>query len=454
MEAIEEAKPIMNGEITAGSFTAAIPTDMVGSVVSAPVYDDIDKKRKREDEGAEAIDEKKGFAGLNPEALAVPPPAPRIPQPVLPPKPHPFEHPSLWTPIDVTVCRCRRSAVKVRPTRHLDVLLSCSDGDMPEMRRHRGTAFVFRDEVRTRIAAPSQSKEQQQAALEARMKQQAARQAAEQARAAQAAASRTHSYSTRVRNATKNFKELYPDLLADDDDEADEDEKLDKDDESEEESSSEEEEEDSEDSEVGRARRARKPAVHHHRPSHQVHHHQQQQHPQQRGHAGQTGAQFQQQRMQRGGDPAYGGYPAGGAGAANTMQQQAAVLQRNAQLQQFMAMLSPQEQQMVMNIPPQQRPQAVVALVQQKQAQNARQQQAQQQQRFGGAAGGLDSIGFVPSGGAGAMYNNNMRSGAPQQQQGLGLQLPGMLGQQQQPPPQQHSINPFTGGGTNPQYRF
>ncbi|GAX74644.1 hypothetical protein CEUSTIGMA_g2092.t1 [Chlamydomonas eustigma] len=452
METIEETKPVFNGDIINGSFLPPVPSEMAAY---EPALDDIDKKRKREDEDLETGDEKKDLSGLIQEAPAAPPPVPRIPKPVLPPKPHAFEHSSLWTPIDVTASRSRRSAVKVRPTRHLDVLLSCSDGDMPELRRHRGTAFVFRDEVRTRIAAPSQSKEQQQAALEARMKQQAARQAAEQARAAQAAASRTHGYSTRVRNATKNFKELYPDLLADDDDEADEDEKIDKDDESEEESSSDEEEEDSEDSEVGRARRARKPAVNHHRPSHQVHHHHQQQHQQQqRGHGGQqSNAQFQQQRAQRGGEGAYGGYPAGGAGAANTMQQ-AAVMQRNAQLQQFMAMLSPQEQQMVMNIPPQQRPQAVVALVQQKQAQNARQQQAQQQQRFGGAAGGLDSLGFVPSGGAGAMYNNNMRPGAPQQQQGLGLQLPGMLGQQQQPQPQQHSINPFTGGGTNPQYRF
>ena len=102
---------------------------------------------------------------------------------------------------------------------------------------------------------------------------------------------------------------------------------------------------------------------------------------------------------------------------------------------------------MVMNIPPAQRPQAVVALVQQKQA---RQQQAaaqqQQQPRFAGAGGGLDQLGFVPNSGApGGMY----RPQAPQQT-GMGLQLPGMLGQQQQQQ-QQHSINPFTGGGSNPQ---
>lgn len=105
---------------------------------------------------------------------------------------------------------------------------------------------------------------------------------------------------------------------------------------------------------------------------------------------------------------------------------------------------------MVMNIPPAQRPQAVVALVQQKQA---RQQQAaaqqQQQPRFAGAGGGLDQLGFVPNSGAGGpMY----RPQAPQQT-GMGLQLPGMLGQQQQQ--QQHSINPFSGGNTNAQgYRF
>ena len=115
-----------------------------------------------------------------------------------------------------------------------------------------------------------------------------------------------------------------------------------------------------------------------------------------------------------------------------------------------MAMLNPQEQQMVMNIPPAQRPQAVVALVQQKQArqQQAAAQQQQQQPRFAGAGGGLDQLGFVPnSGPGGAMY----RPQAPQQT-GMGLQLPGMLGQQQQ---QQHSINPFSGGSTNAQgYRF
>ncbi len=118
-----------------------------------------------------------------------------------------------------------------------------------------------------------------------------------------------------------------------------------------------------------------------------------------------------------------------------------------------MAMLSPQEQQMVMNIPPAQRPQAVVALVQQRQARQQAQQlqQQQPQPRFAGAGAGLDSLGFVPNSGM-----NNMRQGAPQQQQqGLGLQLPGMLGQQQQQQ-QQHSINPFTAGGqaANPQYRF
>ncbi len=119
-----------------------------------------------------------------------------------------------------------------------------------------------------------------------------------------------------------------------------------------------------------------------------------------------------------------------------------------------MAMLTPQEQQMVMNIPPGQRPQAVVALVQQKQA---RQQAQQQQQRFGGAGGELNQLGFVPNNGATAQAGAYANRQAPQQP-GMGLQLPGMLGQQGQQQPQQgqqHSINPFTGGSTNPpQYRF
>ena len=153
-----------------------------------------DRKRKREEEE-------------EPAAPPQPPKPPRIPRPVLPPQPHAIEHAHGWTPFDVPVNRGRRSVSRTKPTRHLDVLLSCSDGDMPDFRRHRGTAMVFRDDVRrTRVAAPQQTKEQQAAALAARLEQQAAKQAAEQARAMQAAKSRSHGYSTRVRNATKNFK--------------------------------------------------------------------------------------------------------------------------------------------------------------------------------------------------------------------------------------------------------
>ena len=123
---------------------------------------------------------------------------------------------------------------------------------------------------------------------------------------------------------------------------------------------------------------------------------------------------------------------------------------------QLMQMLSPQEQQMIHMMPAPQRASAIVQLVQQKRARQA--------------GGGMP--GFVPNGGGGGaaagnrqpqaapaaagaaqgMYANlgGMRQGAPQQQPG-GLQLPGMLGQQQQAQP---SINPFTGGGQQQQYRY
>lgn len=83
----------------------------------------------------------------------------------------------------------------------------------------------------------------------------------------------------------------------------------------------------------------------------------------------------------------------------------------------------------------------------------AQQQAMSQQQR--GPVGGLEAAGFVPNaaamagrmGGAPMQYGGAMPGVRPQQQ-GMGLQLPGMLGQQQP------SINPFTGGGSNMQYRM
>jgi hypothetical protein len=134
-----------------------------------------------------------------------------------------------------------------------------------------------------------------------------------------------------------------------------------------------------------------------------------------------------------------------------------------------MQLLNPQEQQMVLSMPAAQRGQTIVQLVQRKRAQQQQQQQqqiAQQQQR----GGGLESLGFVPNGGgaagaaagtaanrqpaAGAQFGNAQQQPGMRQagQQGLGLQLPGMLGQQPQQP-QQPSINPFAGGSSSMPYR-
>ena len=117
---------------------------------------------------------------------------------------------------------------------------------------------------------------------------------------------------------------------------------------------------------------------------------------------------------------------------------------------------------MVQMMPPQQRFAAALQVVQNK---RARQQAAAAQAQ----RPGMDAMGFVPNGGGGmaaganrgvpgqpgaavGMYNlGGMRQATPQQ--GMGLQLPGMLGQQAQQ--QQPSINPFTGGGNmQQQYRF
>jgi hypothetical protein len=177
----------------------------------------------------------------------------------------------------------------------------------------------------------------------------------------------------------------------------------------------------------------------------------------------------QQQQQQIGGQQgSYGGFAVGGG----SMQQQAALLQQQQlaqqqHLQQLMAMLTPQEQQMVMQLPNQQRPQAIVHLVNQKRARQQQQQlgvaamgvggqQRPAGQWAGQQAGGPAPVGFVPNGtGAAGMVRPAGVPTYPQQQvpgmrpaslpqQGLGLQLPGMLGQQAQ---QQPSINPFTGGG-------
>ena len=153
-------------------------------------------------------------------------PQPRpAPKPAPPPHPHHAEHPHAWSPIDVVTVQRKRSPSSCRPTRYLDVLLSCSDGDMPDFARHRGKAQVFHDGQEVR-------KQQQAAAAAnaaARAQAAAQRRAAAEAAAEEEANIRSHGYSTRKRNATRSFKDLYPDLLAgDDDDEGDEDEKIEK----------------------------------------------------------------------------------------------------------------------------------------------------------------------------------------------------------------------------------
>jgi hypothetical protein len=166
--------------------------------------------------------------GAPEETFYVPPPRPPpkpkpVLKPVLPAKPHGPEFGATWTPLEVAVKKRRRSTSVYKPTRHLDILFSCSDGDMPAFLRHRGSALVHK-EVRER-RAPAAGRPQQQ------QQQQARRPAArdqDEDYEDEEGGNKAHHYSTRRRNATRSYKDLYPDLMADDDDEGDEDENIEK----------------------------------------------------------------------------------------------------------------------------------------------------------------------------------------------------------------------------------
>lgn len=124
-----------------------------------------------------------------------------IPRPIVPLQSHNTEHGRNWSPFDTAVVKGRRTYTgRIRPTTRLDVLLSCSDGDMPDFRRHVGSGALFRELG----SAKKQAQAQQLAAQQ--QKQAAARERAEMARAEEMAANRQHGYSTRVRNTTKSFK--------------------------------------------------------------------------------------------------------------------------------------------------------------------------------------------------------------------------------------------------------
>lgn len=196
-------------------------------------------------------------AAFAPVPAPAPPPVRKPPPPPPPPpKVHTPEHLRGWTPLEVAAPRARRSPTQPRLTPMVDVLLSCSDGDMPDFLRHRGTAAVFYDDSGKPKTEPRQKvTAAQTAAARAEAAQQ--RRAAQEAAAEEEAVQRSHGYSTRKRNATRNFKALYADLVADEDDEeGDEDEKMEKM-ETDEESSS-ESGLDSDDSEMGRVRKARR----------------------------------------------------------------------------------------------------------------------------------------------------------------------------------------------------
>ena len=173
-------------------------------------------KRKREEEASGVLYEEPAPPAPRESASPHPPIDPSIdpltpvisltgvPRPIKPLQSHDTEHGRTWTPFDTVAVKGRRTYTgRIRPTTRLDVLLSCSDGDMPDFRRHVGSAPLFREQGSAKKQAQAQQLVAQQ------QKQAAARERAEMARAEEMAANRQHGYSTRVRNATKSFKVRY-----------------------------------------------------------------------------------------------------------------------------------------------------------------------------------------------------------------------------------------------------
>eukprot|EP00955_Chlamydomonas_euryale_P029728 313180-Chlamydomonas_euryale.AAC.7 len=431
-----------------------------------------------------------------PEPPAVPAAMPReLPKPVGPATARRLEHTPNWAPANLTVARMPRTAVPARPSNAIDLFYAIADGYMPELVAHRGSGHVnvapkAAKTKKTGGTSPHTKYLQQQAALEARREKEAARRAMEEAQAEAAAANRLHGYSTRKRNATKNYRvcvslgmsclpkssmhasihiqthtfpwlpklqcmdfqvpftlpshstvslpgsctqELFPELMADEENEEDDDERPDK---MSDHDSSSESGMDSDDSEIKR-RKANKRAGHHPaQPLQGARRPQQQPMPmavqlqqQQRPGSGQLQPGFMQQQMLRPQQQMQQGF--GGFNNASAIQNQQAMLlqqqqQQQLQLQQFLSLLNPQEHQAVMQMQPHQRMAAIVQLVQRKR-QLAQQQQQQQHQQHQQQPQQPQLLGMQQPG-----MGQQLGGGAGMQQMGgfvpNGMRPPGMVG--------------------------